>query len=74
MFTLDEGLGFNEIEQSYWLKAIKLNPWPLDEGPRPKSGKSRLTYMAAFWRENQLIQIKKGVQRRPHDSENQDAS
>jgi len=20
----------------------KLNPWPLDEGPRPKSGKSRL--------------------------------
>ncbi len=42
MSTLDEGLGFNEIEQSYWLKAIKLDPWPLDEGPRPKSGKSRL--------------------------------
>ncbi len=42
MSTLDEGLGFNEIEESYWLKAIKLDPWPLDEGPRPKSGKSRL--------------------------------
>jgi hypothetical protein len=40
--TLDEGLGFNEIEQSYWLKAIKLDPWPIDEVPRTKSGKSRL--------------------------------
>jgi hypothetical protein len=29
----------------------KLNPWSLDEGPRPKSGKSRLkTYMTSFWR------------------------
>jgi hypothetical protein len=24
------------------MRAINLDPWPLDEGPRPKSGKSRL--------------------------------
>jgi hypothetical protein len=28
--------GSIEIEQSYWLRTIKLDPWPLDEGPRPK--------------------------------------
>jgi len=26
----------------------KLDSHPLDEGPRPKSGKSRLTYMSPF--------------------------
>jgi hypothetical protein len=26
----------------------KLDSRPLDEGPRPKSGKSRLTYMSPF--------------------------
>jgi hypothetical protein len=26
-----EGLGSNEIEQTHWLRAIKLDPWPLDE-------------------------------------------
>jgi hypothetical protein len=32
-----------KIEQSYWTRAIKLDPsWPLDAGPRPKSGKSML--------------------------------
>jgi hypothetical protein len=30
----------NEIEQSYWMKATNwTDPWPLDEGERPKSGK-----------------------------------
>jgi hypothetical protein len=24
------------------MESHKLDPWPLDEGPRPKSGKSRL--------------------------------
>jgi hypothetical protein len=37
-----EGQGSNEIEQSYWMIAIKLDPQLSDEGPRPKSGKSRL--------------------------------
>ncbi len=30
--------------------------------------------MAAFWRENQLIQIKKGAPRRPHDLKNEDST
>jgi hypothetical protein len=36
-----QGAGSNEIEQSY-LMSYKLDPQPLDEGPRPKSDKSRL--------------------------------
>jgi hypothetical protein len=32
------------------------------------------TYMAPFWRENQLVQTKKGAQKKVHDLENQDAS
>jgi hypothetical protein len=42
--TLDEGLKFSV----QWNRTIllaeshKLDPWPLDEGPRPKSGKLRL--------------------------------
>jgi hypothetical protein len=38
-----QGLGSNEIEQSYWMRAINWTPRPLDEeGPKPKSGKFRL--------------------------------
>jgi hypothetical protein len=37
-----QGPRSNEIEQSYWMRAINLTLWPLDKGPRPKSGKSRL--------------------------------
>jgi hypothetical protein len=44
-----QGVWSNEIEQfailldeSHKLESIKLDPWPLDEGPRPKSGKLRL--------------------------------
>jgi hypothetical protein len=53
-----------------------LDPWPLDEGPKPKSGKSRLNlYMAPFYREYQLVWTqKKELVRRAHDLENQDAS
>jgi hypothetical protein len=31
-----------KIEQSYWMRAINLDPRPLDVGPRPNRGKSRL--------------------------------
>jgi hypothetical protein len=44
-----QGLGSNQIEQSYWLKNRKLDPRPLNEGPRPKSGKSRLNLHGTFW-------------------------
>ncbi len=71
MSTLDEGLGFNEIEQSYWLKAIKLDPWPLDKGPRPKSGKSRLNLHGSISEKKSINSDKK---RRPHDLKNQDAN
>jgi hypothetical protein len=37
-----QGPRSNEIEQSYWMRAINLTLWPLDKGPRPKSGKFRL--------------------------------
>jgi hypothetical protein len=37
--TLDEDPRSDKIEQSYWMRAID---WSLDEGPRPKAGKSRL--------------------------------
>jgi hypothetical protein len=44
-----QGVWSNEIEQftilldeSHKLESTKLDLWPLDEGPRPKSGKSRL--------------------------------
>ncbi len=37
-----QGLGSNEIEQILLAESHKLDPWPLDEDPRPKSGKSRL--------------------------------
>jgi hypothetical protein len=59
---LDEGLR----SKVQWNRAIllddespKLGPWPLDAGPRPKSGKSRLNLHAPFWRENQLVWTKK---------------
>jgi hypothetical protein len=36
--TFDEvqGPGSNEIEQALLNESHKLDPWPLDEGPRPK--------------------------------------
>jgi hypothetical protein len=32
----------NEMEQFYWMGAIKLHPQSLNEGPRKNSGKLRL--------------------------------
>jgi hypothetical protein len=37
-----QGLASNEIEQILLAVSHKLDPWPLDEDPRPMSGKSRL--------------------------------
>jgi hypothetical protein len=37
----------------------KLDPWHLDEGPRPKSGKLRLNLNDIIWRENELVQTTK---------------
>ncbi len=37
-----QGLGSNEIEQILLAESHKLDPRPLDEDPRPTSGKSRL--------------------------------
>jgi hypothetical protein len=37
--TRVQGLGTNEFKQTYWSKAFKLVPRPLDEGPKdPKKG------------------------------------
>jgi len=33
---------------------INWDPWPLDEGPRPKSGKSRLNLHGAILEENSI--------------------
>jgi hypothetical protein len=44
-----------------------LVPRPLDEGPRPKSGKLRLNLNGnLFWRENQLVWAKKTVLKESH--------
>ncbi len=45
---------------------------PLDEDPRPKSGKLRLNLIN--WRENQLVQTqkKKSAKRRALDLDNQE--
>jgi hypothetical protein len=49
-----------------------LDPWPLDEGSTPKSGKLRLNLHGSpkFWWENQLVETqKKEIKRRAHDFE-----
>jgi len=53
----------------------KLDPWPLDEGSRPKSGKLRLNLYDTIL-EGKSIDSgqKQRVQRRDYDLENQDAS
>jgi hypothetical protein len=37
-----QGLGFHQIEQSYWKRALIWAHGPLEESPVPKSDKSRL--------------------------------
>ncbi len=52
-------------------ESCKLDPWPLDEGPRPiKSGKFRLNLHG----EINLLRPKKRAQRRANDLEDRDAS
>jgi hypothetical protein len=53
----------------------KLDPWPLDQGPRPKSGKSRLNLYAIILERKSIgspKQTKK--QKKAQDLKNQDAS
>jgi hypothetical protein len=84
-----QGLGFNEIEQSYSLRDIKLNCELFDEGPRPKSGKLRLNLHGTILEAkiNQLVGTQINViylgsnelnedlkGERAHNLENQDAS
>jgi len=56
----------------------KLNPWPLDESPRPKIGKSRLNLHGTILEGNSLDSKfepkKQRLKRRAHVSKNQDAS
>jgi len=67
-----QGLGSNEIEQSYWLVAIK---WTHELWMKVEDQKlTNQNYMAPFWKENQLVQTKKKEKRRVHDLKNQDAN
>jgi hypothetical protein len=58
MATLDEDprSRSNEIEKSYQMRAIKLDPWPR-RVQDPKGAKLRLNLHGTFWRE--LVQTKK---------------
>jgi len=53
-----------------------LDPWPLDEDPRPKNGKSRLNLYGTILEGKSIGSDpqKKKVQRGAHDLENQDVS
>jgi len=75
--TLDEGLR----SRVQWNRTIliaeshKLDPGPLDEGPRPKSGKLRLNPHGTILEGKSIVSDpKKRAPRRAHDLENQDAS
>ncbi len=63
-----------------WNRAIplaeshKLNPWLLDDDPRPKSGKLKLNLYGSSLEGNRFVQTKrKSSKERAHDLENQDA-
>ncbi len=61
-FRQVQGWGTNKFKQSHWSKALNWSPRPLDEGPKPKSGKLRLNLTwHLFWRENQLVWTQKTV-------------
>jgi hypothetical protein len=72
-----QGTRANEIEQSYWMRAMNQTPWPLDEGRRPKSGKSKLNLHGiivkgkSFGSNPQKKRVKRDI---AHDLKNQDAS
>jgi len=53
-----------------------LDPWLLDEGPRPKNGKSRLNLHGTILEGKSIgsdQKKKKKLKRRVHDLKNQDA-
>jgi hypothetical protein len=58
--TLDEGPRSRLVQsnraRAYWMRAINWTQHPLDETPRPKSGKLRLNlHGTIFWRETHLV-------------------
>ncbi len=77
--TFDEiqGPGSIEIEQTLLNESHKLDPWSLDEGPCPKSDKSRLNLHDTIL-EGKSIGLdpkkKKKLKWKAHDLKNQDAS
>jgi hypothetical protein len=56
------------------VKSHKYYPRPLDEGPRPKSGKSRLHGTILEGKSMGLEPPKKNLKRRAHDLKNQTTS
>jgi hypothetical protein len=52
-----------------------LDPWPLDQGPRPKSGKSRLNLYAIILERKSIgSYAKKKIKMRAQGLKNQEAS
>ncbi len=74
-----QGVWSNEIEQfailldeSHKSESTKLDPWPLDEGPRPKSGKSRLNLHGTILEGKSIgLDPQKKLKKRAHDLKNQ---
>jgi len=70
-----QGSGSNEINQTYWMRAMNWTHGLLDEGPRPKSQILSLN-LDGIILERKLIgpNPKKKLKRRACESKNQDAS
>jgi hypothetical protein len=70
-----QGLGFHQIEQSYWMRALIRTHRPLDKGPRPKSDNSRLNLHVTILEVKSIsLNPRKQLTRRAHGLKNQDAS
>ncbi len=79
--TLGEGPGSNEIEQSYWMRAINWTPWPLDGESKTKKWQIKgKTTWHHFGRKFDRFKPpnkkkkKKLIKRRAHNLKNQRAS
>jgi len=69
-----QGLGTNEFKQSYCSKSFKLVPRPLDEDPKPKSGKLRLNlHGTCFGGKINWFGPKNSAKSRAPDLENQES-
>jgi hypothetical protein len=69
-----QGPGTNEFKQILLAESFKLVPRPLNQGPRPKSGKfeAKLTYMALVSEGKSIgSDQKNSAKRRAPDFENQ---